>query len=136
MNLIWRVALTMEMYNTLTGFDGKFSKEEAKSKKLSEDLMVMSLKKSQLESDKRVLQFKLDLVVAMEADMKAKYEIELKVLKESLKQAQYQKRAVEASQKRAEKAQKLAKKGPSRLKLPLPQPTNTWRLWLLKKINS
>ncbi|KAL2528416.1 Cold-regulated plasma membrane protein 4-like [Forsythia ovata] len=94
--------------NTLEGFDGKLSEKEPKSKKLSEDLRTMSLEKAQLESNKRALQFKLDLVVSKEVDMKAKYEIELKATKESLKQARDQKRAVEASQKRAEEAQKLA----------------------------
>ncbi|KAL2479878.1 hypothetical protein Adt_32844 [Abeliophyllum distichum] len=68
----------------------------------------MGLEKAQLESDKRALQFKLDLVVSKEADMKAKYEIELKAAKECLKQARDQKRAAEAFQKRAEEAQKLA----------------------------
>ncbi|KAL2471446.1 hypothetical protein Adt_39582 [Abeliophyllum distichum] len=41
--------------------------------------------------------------------MNAKYEIELKVVKECLKKAQDQKRFAEASQKRTEEAQKLAK---------------------------
>ncbi|KAL2531994.1 hypothetical protein Adt_05345 [Abeliophyllum distichum] len=72
----------------------------------SEDLKAMSLKKAQLESEKRALQFKLDLVVTKEADMKAKYEIELKAAKECLKQDRDQKRATEASQKRVEEAQK------------------------------
>ncbi|KAL2526232.1 hypothetical protein Adt_11286 [Abeliophyllum distichum] len=40
--------------------------------------------------------------------MKAKYEIELKAVKECLKQAQDQKRAAEASQMRTEEAQSLA----------------------------
>ncbi|KAL2480302.1 hypothetical protein Adt_33268 [Abeliophyllum distichum] len=69
----------------------------------------MDLEKAQLKSDKRALQFKLDLVVSKEADMKAKYEIELKAAKKCLKQAQDQKRAAEASQKCTEEAQKLAK---------------------------
>ncbi|KAL2461729.1 hypothetical protein Adt_45149 [Abeliophyllum distichum] len=43
-----------------------------------------------------------------EADMNAKYEIELKATKECLKQARDQRRATEASQKRAEEAQKSA----------------------------
>ena len=73
-----------------------------------EDLKAMSLKKVQLESDKRALQFKLDLVVTKEADARGKYEIELKAAKESLKQARDQKMAAEATQKRAEEAQKLA----------------------------
>ncbi|KAL2510906.1 hypothetical protein Adt_16506 [Abeliophyllum distichum] len=62
----------------------------------------MDIEKAQLESDKRALQFKLNLVVSKEADMKAKYEIELKAAKECLKQARDQRRATEASQKRAE----------------------------------
>ncbi|KAL2498208.1 hypothetical protein Adt_23758 [Abeliophyllum distichum] len=68
----------------------------------------MGLEKAQLESDKRALQFKLDLVVSKETDMKTKYEIELKATKECLKQARDQRGAAEASQKRAEEAQKLA----------------------------
>ncbi|KAL2462282.1 hypothetical protein Adt_45702 [Abeliophyllum distichum] len=84
-----------------------FVAEEAKSNKLSEDLKAMGLEKAQLESEKRALQFKLDFVVTKEADMKAKYEIELKVAKECLKQARDQRRATEASQKYAEEAQKL-----------------------------
>ncbi|KAL2466626.1 Uncharacterized protein Adt_42477 [Abeliophyllum distichum] len=56
-----------------------------KSKKLAEDLKVMGIEKAQLNSDKRALQFKLDLVVSKEADMKVKYEIELKATKECLK---------------------------------------------------
>ncbi|KAL2542317.1 Plus3 domain-containing protein [Abeliophyllum distichum] len=70
---------------------------------------VMGLEKEQLESNKRVLQFNLDLVVSKEADMKSKYEVELKAANECLKQARDQRRAAEASQKRAEDAQKLAK---------------------------
>ncbi|KAL2472007.1 hypothetical protein Adt_40143 [Abeliophyllum distichum] len=68
----------------------------------------MGLEKAQLESDKRALQFKLDLVVSKEADMKAKYEIELKATKKCLKQARNQRRAAEVSQKRVEEAQKFA----------------------------
>ncbi|KAL2474607.1 hypothetical protein Adt_35343 [Abeliophyllum distichum] len=68
----------------------------------------MSLEKAQLESEKRAFQFKLDLVVMKEANMNAKYEIELKAAKECLKQVRDQKRAVETSQKRTEEAQKLA----------------------------
>ncbi|KAL2471457.1 hypothetical protein Adt_39593 [Abeliophyllum distichum] len=93
-----------ELFGTFEGFDT----EVAKSKKLSEDLKAMSLEKVQLESEKRALQFKLDLVVTKEADMRAKYEIELKVAKECLKQAQDQKKTAEASQKRAEEDQKFA----------------------------
>ncbi|KAL2462365.1 Plus3 domain-containing protein [Abeliophyllum distichum] len=85
-----------------------FDAEEAKSKKLAEDLKAMGLEKAQLESDKKALQFKLDLVVTKEADMKAKYEIELKGAKECLKQARDQRRAAEAFQKSTEEAQKSA----------------------------
>ncbi|KAL2471771.1 hypothetical protein Adt_39907 [Abeliophyllum distichum] len=84
-----------------------FDAEDSKSKKLVEDLNVMGLEKAQLESDKRALQFKLDLIMSKEADMKAKYEIELKAAKECLKQARDQKRTAEASQKRAKEAQSL-----------------------------
>ncbi|KAL2479923.1 hypothetical protein Adt_32889 [Abeliophyllum distichum] len=105
MNLLRGFVLAKELFGTIESFDG----EEAKSKKLSENLNAMSLKKAQLESEKRTLQFKLDLVVTKEADMRAKYEIELKAAKEYLKQARDQKKAAEASQKPAEKAQKLAK---------------------------
>ncbi|KAL2526617.1 hypothetical protein Adt_11671 [Abeliophyllum distichum] len=70
MNLIWKLVLTMEVYSTLEDFDCKFSKEEAKSKKLSKDLKVMSLEKAQLESDKMFLQIRLDSVVAKEIDLK------------------------------------------------------------------
>ncbi|KAL2518039.1 putative abhydrolase domain-containing protein [Abeliophyllum distichum] len=77
------------------------------AEKLTEDLKVMGLEKAQLESDKRAFQFKLDLVVSKETDMKAKYEIELMAAKECLKQARDQRRAAEASQKHAEEAQKL-----------------------------
>ncbi|KAL2513094.1 hypothetical protein Adt_18694 [Abeliophyllum distichum] len=64
MNLICGLVLTNEVYSTLEGFDGKFAKEEANSKKLSKDLKVMSLEKAQLESDKRFLQVRLDSLVA------------------------------------------------------------------------
>ncbi|KAL2517537.1 hypothetical protein Adt_13784 [Abeliophyllum distichum] len=83
MNLVRRLSLAKELFGAIESFDG----EEAKSKKLSEDLKTMSVEKAQLESEKRVLQFKLDLVVTKEADMRAKYEIELKAAKECLKQA-------------------------------------------------
>ncbi|KAL2505076.1 hypothetical protein Adt_20697 [Abeliophyllum distichum] len=108
MNMIHWMVLTKEVYSTLESFDGKLDKEEANSKKLSEDLKAMSLEKAHLESDKRFLQVRLDLMVAKENDWKAKYVIELKALKECLKQARDQKRVVEASQKCAEEAQKLA----------------------------
>ncbi|KAL2526462.1 hypothetical protein Adt_11516 [Abeliophyllum distichum] len=75
--------LNKEVYNIVAGYESKFRKEEAKSKKLFKDLMAIGLEKAQLESDKRGLQFKLDLVVAKEADTKAKYEIELTALKKS-----------------------------------------------------
>ncbi|KAL2480903.1 hypothetical protein Adt_33869 [Abeliophyllum distichum] len=102
MNLVRGFILVKELFGTFESFNA----EEAKSKKLSEDLKAMSLEKAQLESEKRALHFKLDLVLTKEADMKAKYEIELKAAKECLKQARDQKRAAEASQKRAEEAQK------------------------------
>ncbi|KAL2526151.1 hypothetical protein Adt_11205 [Abeliophyllum distichum] len=85
-----------------------FDVEDSKLKKLAEDLKVMGLEKAQLEYEKRAIQFKLDFFVSKEADIKAKYEIELKAANECLKQARDQKRAAEASQKRAEEAQKLA----------------------------
>ncbi|KAL2542700.1 hypothetical protein Adt_03678 [Abeliophyllum distichum] len=62
--------LNKEVYITVDGCENKFSKEEAKSKKLSKDLKAMGLEKAQLESDKRALQFKLDMVVAEEAETK------------------------------------------------------------------
>ncbi|KAL2461794.1 Uncharacterized protein Adt_45214 [Abeliophyllum distichum] len=92
-NLIRGLVLAKDIFSAFASFDA----EDSKSKKLAEDLKVMGLKKVQLESDKRALQFKLDLVVSKEADMKAKYEIELKAAKECLKQARDQKRAAEAS---------------------------------------
>ncbi|KAL2454351.1 hypothetical protein Adt_48146 [Abeliophyllum distichum] len=97
--------MAKELFSTFESFDT----EEAKSKKLSEDLKATGIEKAQLESEKRALQFKLDLVVTKEADMRAKYEIELKATKECLKQAQDQRRTTEASQKRAEEAQKSSK---------------------------
>ncbi|KAL2475569.1 Uncharacterized protein Adt_36305 [Abeliophyllum distichum] len=108
MHLVRGLVLAKELFNTIESFDGQCSEEEAKSKKLSEDLKAMSLEKVQLESNKRALQFKLDSAVAREADLKERYEIELKAVKESLKHARDQKRAAEVSQKRAEDAQKLA----------------------------
>ncbi|KAL2461855.1 hypothetical protein Adt_45275 [Abeliophyllum distichum] len=53
MNLIQRLVLTKGVYNTLASFDGELDKEEANSKKLSENSKAMSLEKAQLESDKR-----------------------------------------------------------------------------------
>ncbi|KAL2505229.1 hypothetical protein Adt_20850 [Abeliophyllum distichum] len=103
-NLVPGFVLSKEISSAFASFDA----EEAKSKKLAENLKAMGFEKVQLESDKRALQFKLDLVVTKEADMKAKYEIELKAAKECLKQARDQRRAAEVSQKRAEEAQKLA----------------------------
>ncbi|KAL2505977.1 hypothetical protein Adt_21598 [Abeliophyllum distichum] len=66
--------IIVEVYSTLEGFDGKLGKEKANSKKLSEDLKVMSLEKAQLESKKWFLQVKLDTVVARKADLKAQHE--------------------------------------------------------------
>ncbi|KAL2475161.1 hypothetical protein Adt_35897 [Abeliophyllum distichum] len=103
-NLVRGLVLAKDIFSAFTSFDA----EDSKSKKLTEDLKVMGLEKVQLESDKRALQFKLDLVMSKEADMKAKYEIELKAAKECLKQARDQMMAIEASQKRVEEAQKLA----------------------------
>ncbi|KAL2462348.1 hypothetical protein Adt_45768 [Abeliophyllum distichum] len=87
MSLIWGLVLNKEVCSTLTGFEGKFSKEEANSKKLSKDLKVMNIEKAMLESVNRALQFKLDIVVAIDTDLKAKYELKLKTARESLKQA-------------------------------------------------
>ncbi|KAL2506237.1 hypothetical protein Adt_21858 [Abeliophyllum distichum] len=103
MNLVRGFILTKELFGTVESFDA----EEAKSKKLFEDLKALGLEKAQLEFEKRALQFELDFVVTKEANMKAKYEIELKAANECLKQARDQKRAAEASQKHAEESQKL-----------------------------
>ncbi|KAL2471378.1 hypothetical protein Adt_39514 [Abeliophyllum distichum] len=81
MNLARGFVLAKELFGAFERFDA----EEAKSKKLSKDLKAMGLEKVQLESEKRALQFKLDLVVMKKADIKAKYEIELKAAKEFLK---------------------------------------------------
>ncbi|KAL2466638.1 hypothetical protein Adt_42489 [Abeliophyllum distichum] len=83
MHLVRGLVLAKELFGTIESFD----KEEAKSKKLSKNLKAMSLKRVQLKSDKRALQFKMDLVVTKEADMRAKYETELKVAKDCLKRA-------------------------------------------------
>ncbi|KAL2480035.1 hypothetical protein Adt_33001 [Abeliophyllum distichum] len=103
-NLAQGFVLAKELFSAFESFNAK----EAKSKKLFDDLKAMGLEKAQLESKKRALQFKLDLVMTKEANMKAKYEIELKAAKECLKQARDHRRAAEASQKRAEEDQKLA----------------------------
>ncbi|KAL2486735.1 Uncharacterized protein Adt_31491 [Abeliophyllum distichum] len=103
-NLVRGLVLAKHIFSAFASFNA----EDSKSKKLAKDLKVMGLEKVQLESDKRALHFKLDLVVLKETDMKAKYEIELKATKECLKQTRDQRRAAEASQKRAEEAQKLA----------------------------
>ncbi|KAL2497251.1 hypothetical protein Adt_22801 [Abeliophyllum distichum] len=110
MNLVRELVLAKELFGTIESFDGQCSEEEAKSKKLSKNLKAMSLEKAQLESDKRALQFMLDSAVAKEADLKDRYEIELKAMKERLKQVRDQKRAAEVFQKRAEDDQKLAEK--------------------------
>ncbi|KAL2542655.1 hypothetical protein Adt_03633 [Abeliophyllum distichum] len=55
-NLIRGLVMTKEVYSILEGFNGKLSKEETKSKKLSKDLKAMSLEKAQMESDKRFFQ--------------------------------------------------------------------------------
>ncbi|KAL2466235.1 hypothetical protein Adt_42086 [Abeliophyllum distichum] len=86
--------VTASVHSVFTSFDA----EETKSKKLAKDLKAVGLKKAQLESNKRSHQFKLDLVVTKESDMKAKYEIGLKAAKDCLKQARDHRRAAEASQ--------------------------------------
>ncbi|KAL2506069.1 hypothetical protein Adt_21690 [Abeliophyllum distichum] len=53
MNLVQGLVLAKELFDTIESFDRQCSEEEVKSKKLSEDLKVMSLEKAQLESDKR-----------------------------------------------------------------------------------
>ncbi|KAL2504302.1 Uncharacterized protein Adt_19923 [Abeliophyllum distichum] len=73
------MVLAKDIFSTFVSFDA----EDSKSKKLAEDLKTMGLEKVQLESDKRALQFILDL-------------------------ARDQKRTAEASQKRAEEVQSLA----------------------------
>ncbi|KAL2541346.1 hypothetical protein Adt_02324 [Abeliophyllum distichum] len=108
MNLIRGLVLTKEVYSILEDFDGKFAKEEVNLKKLSEDLETMSLEKAQLESEKRFFQVHLDSLVAKEGDLKAKYKVELKVVRECLKDARDRRKATEAFQKPAEEAQKLA----------------------------
>ncbi|KAL2505109.1 Uncharacterized protein Adt_20730 [Abeliophyllum distichum] len=100
-NLVRGLVLAKEIFSAFASFDT----EDSKSKKLAKDLKVMGLEKAKLESDKSALQFKLDLVLSKETDMKAKYEIELNAAKECLKQVRDQMRAAEASQKRAEEAQ-------------------------------
>ncbi|KAL2505795.1 Uncharacterized protein Adt_21416 [Abeliophyllum distichum] len=81
-NLVRGLVLAKDIFSAFASFDA----EDSKSKKLAKDLKVRSLEKVQLESDKIALQFKLELVVSKETDMKAKYEIELKAAKECLKQ--------------------------------------------------
>ncbi|KAL2497954.1 Uncharacterized protein Adt_23504 [Abeliophyllum distichum] len=98
----------MVVYSTLKGFDSKFAKEEANSKKLFEDLKTMSLEKAQLESEKRFLEVRLDTLATKRDNLKAKYEVELNASKKCLKDARDHIRAVEAAQKSVEKAQKLA----------------------------
>ncbi|KAL2518045.1 Uncharacterized protein Adt_14292 [Abeliophyllum distichum] len=77
-NLVRGLVLAKDIFSAFTSFDA----EDFKSKKLAKDLKVMGLEKAQMESDKRALQFKLDLVVSKEADMKAKYEIAKECLKQ------------------------------------------------------
>ncbi|KAL2474807.1 hypothetical protein Adt_35543 [Abeliophyllum distichum] len=89
-------------------FDGKLTKEEANSKKLSDELKAMSLEKAQLESEKRILQVRLDTLAIEGDELKAKYMVELTSSKECLKDARTCKRSVEAAQKSAEEAQRLA----------------------------
>ncbi|KAL2466038.1 hypothetical protein Adt_41889 [Abeliophyllum distichum] len=108
MNLVRGFVLAKELFGTIESFDA----EEAKSKKLSEELKAVSLEKAQLESEKRALQFKLYWVVTKEADIRAKYEIKLKATKECLKQAQDKKRAVEASRSVPRRLRSWSKTGP------------------------
>ncbi|KAL2466829.1 hypothetical protein Adt_42680 [Abeliophyllum distichum] len=108
MNLVRGLVLTKEVFGTLEDFDDKLTKEEANSKKLSEELKVMSLEKAQLESKKRFLQVRLDTLANKGDELKAKHEVELAASKECLKDAGTHRRAVEAVQKSTEKAQKLA----------------------------
>ncbi|KAL2486876.1 hypothetical protein Adt_31632 [Abeliophyllum distichum] len=58
-NLVRGLVLAKDIFSTFVNYDA----EDSKSKKLAEDLKAMGLEKAQLESDKRALQFKLDLVV-------------------------------------------------------------------------
>ncbi|KAL2512936.1 hypothetical protein Adt_18536 [Abeliophyllum distichum] len=67
--------LKKDVYNIVARFDGKLSKEEAKVKKLSDDLKVVSIEKAQLESDNKIFRFRLDHVVTVEAYLKSKYEL-------------------------------------------------------------
>ncbi|KAL2480447.1 hypothetical protein Adt_33413 [Abeliophyllum distichum] len=107
MNLIHGLGLTKDVYSTLEGFDGKFAKEEANSKKLSKDLKAMSLEKAQLESEKRFIQARLDILVVKKDNLKAKYEVEFTASTECLKDSRDSNRAIEAIQKSTQEAQKL-----------------------------
>ncbi|KAL2497696.1 hypothetical protein Adt_23246 [Abeliophyllum distichum] len=98
MNLVRRLVLTKEVFGTLDGFDGKLVKEEANSKKLSEELKAMSLEKAQLESEKKFLQVRLDTLANKADELKAKHEVELAASKECLKNARIYKRATEVAQ--------------------------------------
>ncbi|KAL2474803.1 hypothetical protein Adt_35539 [Abeliophyllum distichum] len=62
MNLIRGLVLTKDVFSSLKSFDGKLAKEEANSKKLSEELKAMNLEKAQLESENRFLQVRLDIL--------------------------------------------------------------------------
>ncbi|KAL2526054.1 hypothetical protein Adt_11108 [Abeliophyllum distichum] len=109
MNLVRGLVLTKEVFGTFEGFDGKLAKEEANSKKLSENLKkAMSLEKAQLESEKRFLQVRLDTLANKGDELKAKHEVELAASKECLKDARTHKRVIEAAQKSVEEAHKLA----------------------------
>ncbi|KAL2461583.1 hypothetical protein Adt_45003 [Abeliophyllum distichum] len=99
MSIARGLILNKEVYRAVTGFEGKFSKDEAKSKKLSEGSEGDECRKSPVEFREWVFQFKLDALVAGEADLKAKYEIKLKAAAENLKKAQDQKMTTEAAQK-------------------------------------
>ncbi|KAL2498250.1 Plus3 domain-containing protein [Abeliophyllum distichum] len=62
-NLVRGFVLAKEIFSAFKSFDA----EEDKSKKFAKDLKAMGIEKAQLESDKRALQFKLDLKRAEEA---------------------------------------------------------------------
>ncbi|KAL2526144.1 hypothetical protein Adt_11198 [Abeliophyllum distichum] len=85
MSITRGLILNKEVYSTIAGFEGKFNKEEAKSKKLSEDLKVVSTEKVKLNLENGALRFKLDTLVAAKTDLKAKYEIKLKAATKNLK---------------------------------------------------
>ncbi|KAL2517603.1 Uncharacterized protein Adt_13850 [Abeliophyllum distichum] len=107
MNLVHGLVLTKEVFSTLGGFNVKLAKEEANSKKLSEELKAMSLEKAQLESKKKFLQVRLDTLANKGNELKAKHEVQLAASNECFKDARTRKRATEVAQKSIEEAQKL-----------------------------